>query len=105
NTTIYGYDDRYRGIRNSREIVMINADDMEDLDLKIGDKLKITSYFQGEKRILEGFSAVPYDIPKGCVSVYFPEGNVLVAIDNHSPESHCPASKYIEVTLEKMPMP
>ncbi|HSI78687.1 MAG TPA: FdhF/YdeP family oxidoreductase [Lunatimonas sp.] len=105
NTTIYGYDDRYRGIRNSREVVMINAGDMADLDLETGDKIKITSFFQGEKRILEDFSAVPYDIPKGCVSVYFPEGNVLVAIDNHSPESHCPASKYIEVTLEKMQLP
>lgn len=103
NTTIYGYDDRYRGIRNSREVIMVNADDMADLDLATGDKIKITSFFLGEKRILEGFSAVPYDIPKGCVSVYFPEGNVLVAIDNHSPESQCPASKYIEVTLEKMP--
>jgi len=102
NTTIYGYDDRYRGIRNSREVVMINAADMADLDLNLGDQITITSFFQGEERILQGFSVVPYDIPKGCVSVYFPEGNVLVAIDNHSQESHCPASKYIEVKLEKM---
>lgn len=104
NTTIYGYDDRYRGIRNSREVVMVNSDDMAALHLETGDKVKITSYFQGEERVLEGFSAVPYDIPKGCVSVYFPEGNVLVALDNHSPESQCPASKNIEVTLEKIPL-
>jgi len=105
NTTIYGYDDRYRGVRNSREVVLINANDMADLDLKAGDKIKITSFFQGEERVLEGFSVVPYDIPKGCASVYFPEGNVLVALDNHSPESQCPASKYIEVMLEKILLP
>jgi hypothetical protein len=52
--------------------------------------------------MLEGFQVVPYDISRGCLSVYFPEGNVLVALDNNSSESHCPASKYIEVFLEKM---
>jgi molybdopterin-dependent oxidoreductase alpha subunit len=103
NTTIYGFDDRYRGIRNSREVVMINPEDLAAMGLERGDKLRITSFFQGEERFLEGFSAVPYDIPRGCVSVYFPEGNVLVAIDNHSPESQCPASKNIEVILEKIP--
>ena len=105
NTTIYGYDDRYRGIRNSREVVMINPEDLKDLGLLEADKIKITSFFQGEERVLEGFSAIPYDIPKGCVSVYFPEGNILVALNNHSPESQCPASKNIEVMLEKMPSP
>lgn len=102
NTTIYGYDDRYRGISNSREVVMMNAEDMKKYNCKAGDLVKLTSVFAGEKRVLEGFQVVPYDISVGCLSVYFPEGNVLVALDNNSAESHCPASKYIEVFLEKM---
>nr|MBI1231607.1 FdhF/YdeP family oxidoreductase [Cytophagales bacterium] len=102
NTTVYGYDDRYRGIRNARKVLMIHKADMAAFGLSQGDPIKITSFFQGEERVLEGFSAVAYDIPPGCVAVYFPEGNVLVAVDNHSPESHCPASKYIEVVVEKI---
>ena len=102
NTTIYGYDDRYRGISNSREVVMMNEDDMLQYGCKAGDLVRLTSVFEGEKRVLEGFQVVPYNISQGCLSVYFPEGNVLVALDNNSEESHCPASKYIEVFLEKL---
>ncbi|WP_209329399.1 FdhF/YdeP family oxidoreductase [Lunatimonas salinarum] len=101
NTTIYGNDDRYRNIRDSREVVMMNADDMKRKGLKAMDRTRIISYFQGKIRQLEGFSAIPYDIPPGSAAMYFPEGNVLVALDSHSPESHCPASKYIEVSIEK----
>lgn len=102
NTTIYGYDDRYRGISNSREVVMMNAEDMKKYGCEAGDLVKLTSIFAGEKRILTGFQVVPYNISPGCLSVYFPEGNVLVALDNNSTESQCPASKYIEVFLEKL---
>lgn len=102
NTSIYGYDDRYRGISNSREVVMMNTDDMKNYNCTAGDLVKLTSIFAGKKRVLEGFQVVPYNIPSGCLSVYFPEGNVLVALDNNSVESHCPASKYIEVFLEKL---
>lgn len=102
NTTIYGYDDRYRGISNSREVVMMNAEDMKKYGCEAGDLVKLTSIFAGEKRILTGFQVVPYNISPGCLSVYFPEGNVLVALDNNSTEIQCPASKYIEVFLEKL---
>lgn len=102
NTTVYGYDDRYRGIQNSREVVMMHREDMKNTGCQTGDLVKITSVFEGEKRVLEGFQVVPYDISRGCLAVYFPEGNVLVALNNKSDESHCPASKYIEVFLEKM---
>jgi anaerobic selenocysteine-containing dehydrogenase len=102
NTSIYGYDDRYRGIGNSREIVMMNKEDMIQYGCKAGDLVRLTSIFEGEKRILEGFQVVPYAISRGCLSVYFPEGNVLVALENNSSESHCPASKYIEVFLDKL---
>ena len=102
NTTVYGYDDRYRGIQNSREVVMMHREDMKSMGCQSGDLVKITSLFEGERRVLEGFQVVPYDISRGCLAVYFPEGNVLVALNNKSDESHCPASKYIEVFLEKM---
>lgn len=102
NTTIYGNDDRYRGIRDGREVVMMNPNDMKRKGLAAMDQTLITSYFQGELRHLAGFSAIPYDIPPGSAAMYFPEGNKLVALDSHSPESHCPASKYIEVSIEKL---
>ncbi|MEX0884770.1 MAG: molybdopterin dinucleotide binding domain-containing protein, partial [Cyclobacteriaceae bacterium] len=102
NTTVYGYDDRYRGIKNSREVVMMHPQDIASLQCKTGDLVKITSNFNGEQRVLSHFQVVSYEISRGCVAVYFPEGNVLVALENKSEESHCPASKYVEVTIEKM---
>ncbi|MFC4871068.1 FdhF/YdeP family oxidoreductase [Negadavirga shengliensis] len=102
NTTVYGLNDRYRNISNTREVVMMHETDIEKIGAQPGDKVRITSYFKNEQRILENFKAVSYDIAPGCVAVYFPEGNVLVALDNKSGESHCPASKYVDVTIEKM---
>ncbi|WP_114751058.1 FdhF/YdeP family oxidoreductase [Pleomorphovibrio marinus] len=102
NTSVYGMDDRYRGIRNSREVVLIHPEDMQKLELEEGDSMRITSHFKGESRTLEGFKAVPYDMPLGTLAVYFPEGNVLVALDNQSGESLCPSSKYIEASAEKL---
>ncbi len=101
NTTIYGFDDRYRGIKNSREVVMMHEDDMKTIGVASEDFVNITSHFNGQKRELRDFQVVPYMISKGCVGVYFPEGNVLVAIDNKSPESFCPASKFVEVSIKK----
>jgi anaerobic selenocysteine-containing dehydrogenase len=101
NTTVYGFNDRYRGINNSREVVMMHEEDIRVLGAKAEDFVDITSYYNGEKRILRNFQLVPYQIAKGCVGVYFPEGNVLIAIDNKSPESHCPASKFVEVSIKK----
>jgi molybdopterin-dependent oxidoreductase alpha subunit len=103
NTTVYGFDDRYRGIKNSREVVMMHEEDMLTVGVISGDYVGITSYFNGEKRFLKNFQVVPYQIAKGCVGVYFPEGNVLIAVDNNSPESFCPASKFVEVSILKSP--
>lgn len=101
NTTIYGMDDRYRGIKNSREVVMMHEEDMKTIGVVSEDFVDITSHFNGQKRELRDFQVVPYQIAKGCVGVYFPEGNVLVAIDNKSSESLCPASKFVEVSIKK----
>ncbi len=100
NTTIYGFNDRYRGIKGKREVVLMNKEDMLQKNILPHDKVNITSFYNNEKRYLKNFKAIPYNISKGCVAVYFPEGNVLVAIDNKSKESNCPASKFIEVSIE-----
>jgi molybdopterin-dependent oxidoreductase alpha subunit len=101
NTTVYGFNDRYRGINNSRNVVMMHQEDMETVGVEAESWVDITSHFKGEKRVLKSMQVVPYAIAKGCVGVYFPEGNVLVAIDNKSPESLCPSSKFVEVSVKK----
>lgn len=101
NTTIYGFDDRYRGISGEREVVLMNVQDMEAYGFEEKQEVNITSYFEGKERYLNGFKVIGYPITKGCVAVYFPEGNVLVALDNKTNESQCPASKFIEVSIQK----
>ena len=101
NTTVYGFNDRYRGINGSREVVMMHEEDMAAVGVLAEEYVDITSYYNGEKRYLRNFQVVPYPISKGCVGVYFPEGNVLIALDNQSPESLCPASKFVEVSIQK----
>ena len=101
NTTIYGFDDRYRGISGEREVVLMNSQDMELYGFSEKEVVNITSYFDAKERYLNGFKVVGYPITKGCVAVYFPEGNVLVALDNKTNESQCPASKFVEVSIKK----
>jgi molybdopterin-dependent oxidoreductase alpha subunit len=101
NTTIYGLDDRYRGIHNERRVVLMNTEDMRDLGLNSRDLVDLTSHFRGEQRHAKGWIVVPYKIPKGCMAAYFPEANVLVALDNVAEKSNTPVSKLIAVTVEK----
>lgn len=102
NTTIYGLDDRYRGISGDRRIVMMSKSDMKRLLLKTDDRVDITSYFQGSERSVSGFRVVPYDIPNQCLGAYFPEANPLVHIDNFARGSRTPVSKLITVTVAKV---
>jgi molybdopterin-dependent oxidoreductase alpha subunit len=102
NTTIYGNNDRYRGIYAERKVVLINKDDMLELGLKQNDWVDIHSFYaQDKRRTAPKFKIKQYDIPKGCVAAYFPETNVLVPIDSIADKSHTPTSKYIVVELEK----
>jgi molybdopterin-dependent oxidoreductase alpha subunit len=101
NTTVYDLNDRYRGIYNGREIILMHKADMKTLGLNEKDEVNITSHFNNEKRSIKNFKVIPYEIAEGCVAVYFPEGNALISIDNNSPESKCPASKFVEVSIEK----
>jgi anaerobic selenocysteine-containing dehydrogenase len=103
NTTIYGLDDRYRGIFHGRRVLLINPDDMKERRWKAGDRLDITSHFHNkgkeELRTAPRFVAVPYEIPRRCVATYFPEANVLVPIESVAWRSHTPTSKAIAVSL------
>jgi len=99
NTTIYEYNDRYRGIHNERRVLFMNPADMAARGIKAKDLIDITSHFKGEERTVEKFVAVPYDIPKGNVSAYFPEANPLVPINSVAKISNTPTSKYVVVTV------
>lgn len=99
NTTLYGLDDRYRGIRNGRRVVMLNPEDMRALGLTEGQVVDLTSHFRGETRVARRFVVVPYRIPRRCAATYFPETNVLVAIDNFAEKSRTPASKSVVISV------
>lgn len=77
NTTIYGLDDRYRGVYNERRVVFLQADDMKTRGLKAGDIVDLKSHFEGEERVAPHFIVVEYDIPRGCAATYFPKPTCL----------------------------
>jgi molybdopterin-dependent oxidoreductase alpha subunit len=99
NTTIYGLDDRYRGIKAGRRVVFMNQLDMEERGFDKGDVVDIVSHYKGQRRTASKFIAVPYPIPRTCVATYFPEANVLVPIDSVADKSNTPTSKSIVVTI------
>jgi molybdopterin-dependent oxidoreductase alpha subunit len=101
NTTIYGLDDRYRGVLNERRVVFMNSEDMKAQDLKQLDLVDLTSHFNGEERTAKGFLVVPYDIPKQCTATYFPEANVLVPLKSVAKKSNTPTSKTVIITIRK----
>ena len=101
NTTVYGLDDRYRGIRNGRRVVMMNAEDMRAQGLTEGQAVDLTSHFQGQQRVARHFVVVPYDIPRQCAATYFPEANALVPIDSVAEKSRTPTSKSVVISLSK----
>jgi molybdopterin-dependent oxidoreductase alpha subunit len=101
NTTIYGLDDRYRGVRHGRRVVLLNEDDCREAGLSKGELVDITSHFRGEMRTAEGFAVYPYPIPRRCAATYFPEANVLVPIDSVAEKSNTPASKSVVITLAR----
>lgn len=101
NTTIYGLDDRYRGIYNGRRVVMMNQEDIKALNLKQGDVVDLVGTYQGTVRRAPRFTVVTYPIPQRCVATYFPEANVLVPIDSYEKTSKTPASKKVIIRIEK----
>jgi molybdopterin-dependent oxidoreductase alpha subunit len=104
NTSIYGFDDRYRGISGRRDVVFMNTGDLQARGLKHGDRIDIESRMgaggaDATNRSLRGFTAVEYDIPRGSTAMYYPEGNCLVPLDSHDPKSGTPAYKSIPVLI------
>jgi molybdopterin-dependent oxidoreductase alpha subunit len=99
NTTIYGLDDRYRGISNGRRIVFLNAEDMRSASLDEGQLVDLIGHHEGVKRVARGFRVVPYSIPRQCAATYFPEANVLVPVNYFADKSHTPASKSVVITI------
>jgi anaerobic selenocysteine-containing dehydrogenase len=88
NTTIYGLNDRYRGVYNGRRVIFMNSGDVKESGLQQGRFVDLTSHYQGETRVAKHFMVAPYNIPRGCTATYFPEANVLVPINN-SADSTC----------------
>jgi molybdopterin-dependent oxidoreductase alpha subunit len=99
NTTIYGLDDRYRGVYNGRRVIFMNPEDMREAGLQQGQFVDLTSHFQGEKRTAAHFQIAPYEIPRRCTATYFPEANPLVHLGSVSEISNTPASKSVIITI------
>ena len=99
NTTIYGMDDRYRGIFNARRVVMMNPEDMRKLGLHSSDCIDLTSHFNGRTIDSPNWKVVPYEIPQGNLAAYFPEANVLIPLESVAKGSNTPTSKWVEVSV------
>ncbi|MBM1105606.1 FdhF/YdeP family oxidoreductase [Aurantibacter crassamenti] len=102
NTTIYGLDDRYRGVYNERRVLFMNIDDMATMNLKKFDVVDISSDYDGKIRTAPKFLIIPYNIPSGNLAAYFPETNVLVPYNHFAEKSKTPISKSIKVTVTKV---
>lgn len=101
NTTIYGLDDRYRGIFNERRVILMNEKDIEKHHLKAGDVVDLINNHGGVERIAHKFIVVQYSIPEQCTATYFPETNVLVPIDSVAEKSNTPTSKFVVLKVRK----
>ncbi|MBQ4822922.1 FdhF/YdeP family oxidoreductase [Aquimarina sp. MMG016] len=102
NTTIYGLDDRYRGVYNERRVVLMNQKDMDKYDLKKLDVVNLISRYDDKERKAHNFLVIPYHIPSGNLASYFPETNVLVPYNHYADKSHTPISKSIIVEMQKV---
>ena len=100
NTTIYGLDDRYRGVRGGRRVVFVCTDDLRDRGLRDGDVVDLVSVWTDGERRASGFRVVDYPTPRGCATAYFPEANVLVPLDSTAEVSNTPTSKSIVIRIE-----
>jgi len=99
NTTIYGLDDRYRGIRGGRRVAFMHLSDIEAAGFAAGDVVDLISEYEDIERRAPHFTLVAYDIPRGCMATYFPEANVLVPIHETAYKSNTPVYKSVVVSL------
>jgi molybdopterin-dependent oxidoreductase alpha subunit len=101
NTTVYGLDDRYRGIKQARHVILMNHDDVDAMGLEEGALVDVRSHFLGETREVTRVRVVPYDIPRRSAAMYFPEANPLVHLGSFADKSRTPASKSVVVTIAR----
>ncbi|UKE84178.1 FdhF/YdeP family oxidoreductase [Pectobacterium colocasium] len=102
NTTIYGLDDRYRGVYGQREVLFMHPDDIRALGLEDGDRVDIeTLWNDGITRVVNGFKLVSYAIPRGNLAAYYPETNPLVPLSSFGDETHTPTSKSVPVSVRR----
>ncbi|MER6973551.1 FdhF/YdeP family oxidoreductase [Nocardioides sp. NPDC000445] len=100
NTTVYGYNDRYRGIKGGRHVVFVNPEDLRELGIADGGTVDIVSVWTDGERRAEGFRVVAYATPRGSAAAYFPETNVLIPLDSYADGSRTPTSKSVVVRLD-----
>ncbi|MDR6924755.1 FdhF/YdeP family oxidoreductase [Pseudomonas sp. BE134] len=101
NTTIYGLDDRYRGVKGQRDVLFVNEADIIRLGFKPGQKADIVSIWDdGRERRVKGFTLLAFDIPAGQAAAYYPEVNPLVPLESIGDGSHTPTSKFVSIRLE-----
>ena len=99
NTTIYGMDDRYRGITGRRDVIFINPLDLAERGLNHGDRIDVEVPGSGGSLAVRGYTAVGYQIARGSVAMYYPEGNALIALESHDQRSGTPAYKSVPVQI------
>jgi molybdopterin-dependent oxidoreductase alpha subunit len=99
NTTIYGLDDRYRGIRGERRVIFMNAADITALGLHERQIVDLISEWHDGERLAEAFIVVPYDLPRRNCATYFPEANPLVPLDSYADRSNTPTSKSVTIRI------
>lgn len=101
NTTVYGLDDRYRGVFGERRVLFMNAIDMQRLGFAAGQMVNLKAVWEdGIERRADGFKLVEYDIPAGCIGAYYPETNPLVPLSSFADRARTPTSKSIPVRVE-----
>ncbi|MBV7530001.1 FdhF/YdeP family oxidoreductase [Chitinophaga sp. sic0106] len=100
NTTIYGLDDRYRGIYHERRVILMNEKDINSIGIKAGDVVDLFNTFEGIERVAQGFIVIAYDIPESCTATYFPETNVLVPVNSVADKSNTPTSKLVVISIK-----
>jgi len=99
NTTVYGYDDRFRGIEGTRMVVLMNPRDIARLSLREGQIVALRADADDRLREVSGFRVTRYDVPEGCCAAYYPECNPLIPLWHHAKGSKVPAAKAVPVTI------
>ncbi|MEY3780878.1 MAG: hypothetical protein RLZZ510_861, partial [Bacteroidota bacterium] len=101
NTTIYGLNDRYRGVENERRVIFMNPKDIKKFGFEAGDLVDLYNFHGGVERLARKFIIISFNIPIGCAATYFPEANILVPIDSVADKSNTPTSKMVVLKLRK----